>query len=115
MDWINLDWLNLNWIMANWLLLLIPVISAFVGWWTNFLAVKMMFYPIEFVGIKPIFGWQGLIPAKRQKMAEISVDLVLGKLLSVEDIVSRIEPDKLTEVIERRLNQVLIRVVNEGT
>lgn len=108
MDWINYDWNNINW-----LLLSIPVISAFVGWWTNFLAVKMMFYPIEFVGIKPIFGWQGLIPAKRQKMAEISVDLVLGKLLSVEEIVSRIEADKLTDVIERRLNQVLIRVVND--
>jgi len=103
-----MDWNNINWF-----LILIPVISAFVGWWTNFLAVKMMFYPIEFVGIKPIFGWQGLIPAKREKMAEISVDLVLGKLLSVEEIVARIEPDKLTEVIERRLNQVLIRVVND--
>jgi len=103
-----MDWSNINWF-----LILIPIISAFVGWWTNFLAVKMMFYPIEFVGIKPIFGWQGLIPAKREKMAEISVDLVLGKLLSVEEIVARIEPDKLTEVIERRLNQVLIRVVND--
>jgi len=113
MDWINLDWLNLDWIVANWLLLLIPVISAFVGWWTNFLAVKMMFYPIEFVGIKPIFGWQGLIPAKRQEMAEISVDLVLGKLLSVEEIVARIDPEKLSDVIGRRLNQVLIRIVND--
>ncbi|HCV18385.1 MAG TPA: DUF445 domain-containing protein, partial [Alteromonas sp.] len=45
-------------------------------------AVKMMFYPLKFVGIPPIFGWQGLIPAKRRQMAEIEVELVLGKLLS---------------------------------
>ncbi len=95
------------------ILLLIPVISAFVGWSTNFLAVKMMFYPIEFVGIKPIFGWQGLIPAKRKQMAEIATELVLDKLLSVEEIAARLEPAKITQAIETRLQQVIKRVVNE--
>ncbi len=49
--------------------LLIPVIAAFVGWFTNYLAVQMIFYPIQFRGI-PIWrkkdiplgliGWQGI-------------------------------------------------------
>jgi uncharacterized membrane protein YheB (UPF0754 family) len=103
----------MEWNNETLFLLWIPVISAIVGWATNYLAVKMMFYPIEFVGIKPIFGWQGLIPSKRQQMAEISVDLVLGKLLSVEEIVDGIEPYKLNDSIQRRLNQVLIRIVND--
>ena len=94
-------------------LLSIPIISAIVGWVTNYLAVKMMFYPIEFIGIRPIFGWQGLIPAKRRQMAEIEVELVLGKLLSVEELAERIEPAALTESIERRLRQVLRKVVND--
>ncbi|MFT4937669.1 MAG: uncharacterized membrane protein YheB (UPF0754 family) [Paraglaciecola sp.] len=94
-------------------LLSIPVISAIVGWSTNFLAVKMMFYPIEFIGIKPILGWQGLIPAKRREMAEIEVELVLGKLLSVQELAARIEPAELTKAIERRLKQVLRKIVNE--
>jgi len=95
------------------ILLLIPIISALVGWSTNYLAVKMMFYPIEFVGIKPFFGWQGLIPAKRKEMAEIATELVLDKLLSVEEIAARLEPAKINQAIERRLQQVLKRVVNE--
>jgi uncharacterized membrane protein YheB (UPF0754 family) len=94
-------------------LLSIPVISAIVGWSTNFLAVKMMFYPIEFIGIKPFLGWQGLIPAKRQEMAEIEVELVLGKLLSVQELASRIDPVELTKAIQRRLKQVLRRIVND--
>lgn len=94
-------------------LLSIPVISAFVGWSTNFLAVKMMFYPIEFIGIKPFFGWQGLIPMKRREMAEIEVELVLGKLLSVQDLANKLDADELTRVMERRLKQVLRKVVNE--
>ena len=94
-------------------LLSIPIISAIVGWSTNFLALKMMFYPIEFVGIKPIFGWQGLIPAKRREMAEIEVELVLGKLLSVQELASRIDAKSLTQAMERRLKQVIRKVVNE--
>ncbi len=103
----------MEWNAQTLMLLLIPVISAFVGWITNFLAVKMMFYPIEFFGIKPIFGWQGIIPAKRKRMGEIQVDLVLGKLLDVKDITDRLEPDKIYESIERRLKQVLRRIVND--
>lgn len=104
MDW-NLKTLGL--------LALIPLISGVVGWATNYLAVKMMFYPIEFVGLKPIFGWQGLIPAKRKEMAEIEVELVLGKLLSVEELAERLDPKALTEAIERRLQQVIKKVVND--
>lgn len=103
----------MEWNIQTLSLLSIPVISAFVGWVTNYLAVKMMFYPIEFVGLRPIFGWQGLIPAKRRKMAEIEVELVLGKLLSVEELAQRLDPDALTEAIERRLQQVVRKVIND--
>jgi uncharacterized membrane protein YheB (UPF0754 family) len=94
-------------------LLSIPLISGIVGYCTNFLALKMMFYPLEFIGIKPIFGWQGLIPAKRKIMAEIEVELVLGKLLSVEELAQRIDSRELTRAIDRRLKQVLKKIVNE--
>ncbi|GAA6185079.1 MULTISPECIES: DUF445 domain-containing protein [Alteromonadaceae] len=103
----------MQWILENYLLLLIPITSGIVGWATNFLAVKMMFYPIEFIGIRPFFGWQGLIPMKRQEMAEIEVELVLGKLLSVQELAGRIEADKMTASIQRRLKQVLRKVINQ--
>lgn len=94
-------------------LLSIPLISAFVGWSTNFLALKMMFYPMEFVGIRPIFGWQGLIPAKRKEMAEIAAELVLGKLLNAKELAAKLDAKALTAVMERRLKQVLRRIVDE--
>jgi hypothetical protein len=40
-------------IQDNWIVLLIPLISALVGWFTNVVAIKMMFHPVEFVGIPP--------------------------------------------------------------
>ncbi len=72
--------------------LLIPVIAAFVGWFTNYLAVQMIFYPIEFRGIpiwrkegEPIglLGWQSLVKAKTYKMSETMVNIVTTHLLNV--------------------------------
>jgi uncharacterized membrane protein YheB (UPF0754 family) len=103
----------MEWNSETLFLLWIPVISAIIGYVTNFLAVKMMFYPIEFIGFKPFLGWQGLIPAKREQMAEIEVELVLDKLLSVEEIVGRLDPERINQTIERRLKQVLKRIVND--
>lgn len=103
----------MDWNLQTLSLLSIPLISALVGWGTNYLAVKMMFYPLKFIGIPPVFGWQGLIPAKRKEMAEIEVELVLGKLLSVEELANRLEPEALTKAIEHRLHQVVRKIVNE--
>lgn len=103
----------MDFIVENIPLLSIPLISAIVGWITNFLAVKMMFYPIKFIGIKPIFGWQGIIPSKAREMAEIEVDLVLGKLLNVKEIASRLDQKRICQLIERRLKQVLRRIITE--
>ena len=46
--------------MSTWLgayggYLLIPFIAAAAGWGTNWLAIKMTFYPLEYVGKFP-FG-----------------------------------------------------------
>lgn len=64
--------------------LMIPLIAAFVGWFTNWLAVQMIFYPIEFRGI-PLYrrqevplgllGWQGIIPCKTRPMTQAMVHM----------------------------------------
>ncbi|MGD8608566.1 MAG: DUF445 family protein [Myxococcales bacterium] len=73
-------------IQDNWIVLLIPVISALVGWFTNVVAVKMMFYPVEFVGIPPYLGWQGVIPANALRLAKVSNTLITEKLLSLREL-----------------------------
>lgn len=86
--------------------LLIPVIAAFVGWFTNWLAVQMIFYPIKFRGI-PIWiqdevplgflGWQGIVPCKTRKMSEAMVEMVTSQLLTVKDAFARLDPGELAK------------------
>jgi uncharacterized membrane protein YheB (UPF0754 family) len=91
----------------------IPIVSGIVGWGTNWLAIKMTFYPIEFVGIKPIFGWQGIVPSKAAKMAEKSVDLITSKLINVEALFSQIEPKRVAQDLQPVLDEIMRETVNE--
>lgn len=75
-------------------------ISAFIGWATNWLAVKMTFYPLEFVGIKSIrLGWQGLIPYHSPKIGQKTVDLITQKLLPPHELVQEIDPKLLSKAL----------------
>ena len=75
-------------------------ISAFIGWATNWLAGKMTFYPLEFVGIKSIrLGWQGLIPYHSPKIGQKTVDLITEKLLPPHELVQEIDPKLLSKAL----------------
>ena len=39
-----------------WKYVSLPFVAGTVGWITNWMAVQMTFYPLEFLGIRPIFG-----------------------------------------------------------
>src|SRR5690554_8003165 len=78
-----------------WQYLSIPIIAALIGWITNWLAIKMTFFPLEFVGKPPLLGWQGIIPSKAGKMAAIAVDATISKIGTVREIFEQIDPKVL--------------------
>lgn len=90
----------------------IPIISGFVGWLTNVLALKMTFYPLEYVGFRP-FGWQGIVPSKAAKMARISVDLMADKLINIKDVFSRLAPDVIAKIMQPGVEKLSKNIINE--
>ena len=96
-----------------WLYLSMPIISGLVGWGTNVLAIKMMFYPIDFLGIKPFFGWQGIVPRKSEKMARIAVDTITSKLISVDEMFERLDSDRIADELEQHIMKVQTRVTED--
>lgn len=83
----------------NYWLLLIPVISAFIGWVTNWVAIKMLFHPRE---PKKILGitFQGIFPKRQQQFAQKLGKLVSAEFLSFDDIEQKISnPANLQKVM----------------
>ena len=105
-------------IQDNWIVLLIPLISALVGWFTNVVAIKMMFHPVEFIGIPPYLGWQGVIPANAMRLAKVSNALITQKLLSLRQLFDQtFNADsfagKLGVVIDELTEQVIDEVAHK--
>ncbi|MDR3418872.1 MAG: DUF445 domain-containing protein [Nevskia sp.] len=92
-------------IQHNWMLYLsMPFVAAVIGFITKIVAIRMMFEPLEFVGIKPPYlGWQGIVPRKAAVMASICCDLMTTRLIKPEDVLGRLDPDRIVEEIERPL------------
>jgi uncharacterized membrane protein YheB (UPF0754 family) len=101
-------------IQENWIVLLIPLISSGVGWFTNVVAVRMMFYPVDFVGIPPYLGWQGVIPANALRLARVSNALITEKLLSLRELFDEtFSADSFTEKLGPVVDDVTEQIIDE--
>lgn len=80
--------------MNDWRLFLIPLISALIGWLTNWIAVRMLFRPRKPVRI---FGltFHGLVPKRQSELADSIGHTVETHLISPKDIASILEQPQL--------------------
>lgn len=91
----------------------IPFVAAVVGWATNWVAVRMTFRPLEFVGRRPWLGWQGIIPSKARKMAAIFVDTSMARLGTLDELAEALEPPRIARHIADSLAPRLQSWVDE--
>jgi uncharacterized membrane protein YheB (UPF0754 family) len=96
--------------------ILIPLISAFIGWVTNWVAIKMLFHPKH---PKKILGvtFQGIFPKRQEAFAENLGRLVSSELLSFDDIAQKITNPAAIQAVSTQINQhfgiVLKTKINE--
>lgn len=100
-------------IAADPLTLLIPVIAGVVGWVTNVLAVKMMFHPVEFVGIRPVLGWQGIVPANALRLANTGLKLVTSQLLRVPELFEGFDSKSFVDEHGARIRALTRKSIDE--
>jgi uncharacterized membrane protein YheB (UPF0754 family) len=69
---------------------LIPLISAFIGWFTNWIAIKMLFHPKD---PKRILGvtFHGIFPKRQKQFAAKLGAVVANELLHFDEIVAQIK------------------------
>jgi uncharacterized membrane protein YheB (UPF0754 family) len=88
-----------------------PFIAALIGYATKRVAIEMMFRPLEFVGVKPFLGWQGVLPANAGRMATTATDMLTNNLVDPKEIFARLDPEQVAKEIE----QPLLRIVEDVT
>ncbi|OKH37286.1 hypothetical protein NIES2119_13600 [[Phormidium ambiguum] IAM M-71] len=78
---------NLN-ISNFWLYISPPILGAIIGYFTNDIAIKMLFrpYKAKYIGKRRIPFTPGLIPANQERLAKRISDTIMGSLLTPEEI-----------------------------
>jgi uncharacterized membrane protein YheB (UPF0754 family) len=99
-------------------LLLLPIISAFIGWFTNWIAIKMLFHPKEPTKILGI-TFQGIFPKRQKQFAEKLGKLVNDELINFDEIKAKLSSpeminkampyidEQLKTFIEKKLSEQL--------
>ncbi len=101
-------------VQANWFLYAsMPIVAAIIGYGTKIAAIYMMFKPLDFVGIRPYLGWQGIIPRNAQRMATIACDTLTAKLLKPEELLDRLDPIRVAIAIDAPLRDAVQQIVHE--
>jgi uncharacterized membrane protein YheB (UPF0754 family) len=76
----------------------IPITCAFVGWSTNWVAVEMIFKPLNFIGFWKL-GWKGIIPNHAIKMSGMITEILTKKLMTPRELYNRVDPKVINEEI----------------
>ena len=95
------------------LLATIPIVALLFTWFHIWLAIQMMFLPVEFLGLWQYnssgmgLGWQGLVPRKCEKMARMSYKCARPFLEGPRDWLSRVDSKKLVSEVRSELRIVI--------
>ncbi|MBD8008122.1 MULTISPECIES: hypothetical protein [Acinetobacter] len=99
-----------------WAVLSIIPVTAFVTWAHVWMALKMVFYPINFWGfhLGPIpIGWQGIVPRKAGRISGIITDNTLSKLGSIREFLQAMDPDDMARIIGEQVGFELEHLIDE--
>jgi len=106
-----------RWLIEQGKLFSVPLVCLVFTWFHVWLALLMMFYPLNFYGLPcrpivpewlglPINGWQGIVPRKAHIMAERVCDTMIGNIVTIEEFMDRVEPDHFWDSLQESFGTV---------
>ncbi len=96
--------------IADLLIYLTPLMTGIIGWFTNWVAVKLLFKPEKPVNLG-VMKLQGIFPKRQNKLAEKIGKMVALELLTTHDIKNKIMEEENLEAmklfIEEKIDEYL--------
>ena len=80
------------------LIYLLPIIAAFIGYLTNWVAVKMLFHPQKEINLL-LFKIQGVFPKRQSVLAENLAEVISRELIDFADIKASFQNSDIEEEI----------------
>ncbi|MCL5981800.1 MAG: DUF445 family protein [Firmicutes bacterium] len=87
--------------------LFLPLIGAFIGLITNMMAIRLLFRPLEPFKLVPLVTFQGLIPKRREQIADAVGQVVAGQLFSVSELTAQLNISELQREADRAVRKAV--------
>ena len=87
-------------------LVIMVIISAAIGWITNWVAIKMLFRPHNEINLG-LFKIQGLIPKRRAEIGVGIADVIQNELISIKDVIANIDREEFSKRLNDLIDDVL--------
>ena len=87
-------------------LVIMVIISAAIGWITNWVAIKMLFRPHNEINLG-LFKIQGLIPKRRAEIGSGIADVIQNELISIKDVIANIDREEFSKRLNDLIDDVL--------
>ncbi len=97
-------------------LIILPFIAAFIGWLTNWFAIKMLFHPRKPINLG-FFKLQGVFPKNKHKFAAKMAEVIAKELVSLEEIKAKMkqyDSNQIRAILEVHLDQFLKTKLKEA-
>jgi len=91
----------------------IPLVSAFIGWFTTFLAIRMIFRPRRPLRVAGLFTIQGLVPKRQGELARSIAHTVEQHLLSHSDVLEVLQQADLQGELDRAIREKIRYFLDE--
>lgn len=82
------------------------IIGSFIGWTTNYVAIKLLFRPHKKINILG-FKIQGVIPKRRSVLAQSIAKTVSEELISMSDITETINSMEIEDEIDKIVGDIV--------
>ena len=91
----------------SWDLISLPVVAALIGWGTNVIAIRMLFWPR-----KPIYilGWQflGVLPKRKLELARSIAEVLNDEILPMDELLAAANTPAVREKVAGLITDGLV-------
>lgn len=94
----------------TWNLISLPIVAALIGWGTNVIAIKMLFWPREPIRI---FGFEflGVLPKRRLDIARSIADVLNDEILPLDELLDAVNTPETRQRVAQLITEGLVTKV----
>ncbi|PTQ86782.1 DUF445 domain-containing protein [Agitococcus lubricus] len=94
---------------------IMPIFGGFTGWFTDWLALKMIFVPQQPQKYVGLFTWQGLFQQRKQEVTADYARLIANEIVKPNHLIDALLRGPMSPRLHQRISHIVQQTIDEQT